>query len=396
MKAYYAKRIIGEDLEYNNSYLVVDKDKIVDITKTIDGNTEVIDYSDFTIMPGIFDIHSHGRFGYSSTNKNYDEIFGYTKAMAARGVTTLFPAIMYEPGELEAVKRIVDVIENKKAQGAKILGIHAEGPYRAKGYMGASKGRQWPEPSIEYTQKMLEVSKGHLKYISISPEVSGIYESMEILKANGVIIAAGHTGVNYEQMNEAFEAGVKTITHFGNAIKFIHQRDANAVGATLLNDDIMIELICDHRHVCKETIDIFMRFKNISQILLISDSNELAGLPKGKYYARNKYRIVDERGDITIEDGTLSGSGRDILFGIENMVKYHNVSLVDAVKMGGYNQAKLFGYLDMIGSLRKGKNADFFIMDDGWEVIQTYREGEEIYNIDDKNNLYNSSMIPVE
>ena len=395
MKAYYAKKIIGEDAEYCNAYLIVDNDKIVDIKDSVGDDVEIIDYSNYTIMPGIFDIHSHGRFGFSSTNKDYDELFGYTKAMAARGVTSMFPAIMYEPGELEAVKRIVDVIERNEAHGARIIGIHAEGPYRAKEYMGASKGREWPEPSKEYTEKMLEVSKGHMKYISVSTELPNIFESMEIFKKNGVIIAAGHTGINYEEMNKAIQAGVKTITHFGNAIKFIHQRNANAVGAVLLNDDVMIELICDHCHVCKETIDIFMRFKDFNKILLISDSNELAGLPQGKYFARNKYRFVDEAGNITIEDGTLSGSGRDILFGVENMVKYHNVSLVDAVKMAGYNQAKLFNCLDTIGSLKAGKNADFFIMDDSWQVIKTYREGEEIYDIKNKNSLYNPKMIAV-
>jgi len=396
MKAYYAKKIIGEDREYHNAYLIVDQDKIADIRETADDCDEVTDYSDYTIMPGIFDIHSHGCFGYSGTNRDYDEIFGYTKAMASRGVTTMFPAIMYEPGELEAVKRVVDVIESDRPQGARILGIQAEGPYRAKEYMGASKGRVWPEPSEEYTRKMLEVSGGHMKYISISPELPNIYESMEILRENGVIIAAGHTGVNYEEMNRAFAAGVKTISHFGNAIRMVHQRDANAAGAALLNDDILIELICDHRHVCKETVDIFMRFKDTDHILLISDSSELAGLPKGKYFARNKYRYVDENGIIRIEDGTLSGGGKGLLYGIENMVKHHNVSLVDAVKMGGYNQAKLFGYQDTIGSLRKGKNADFFIMDDNWEVIRTYREGKEIYDIKDKDSLYNPLMTPAE
>lgn len=392
MKAYYAKRIIGEDKEYNNAYLLVNEDKIVGIKDNVDDNNEIIDYSEYTIMPGIFDIHSHGRFGYSSTSKNDEELFGYTKAMAARGVTTLLPAIMYEPGELEAVSRIADVIDRNETHGARILGIHAEGPYRAKEYMGASKGREWPLPSKEYTEKMLEASKGHLKYISISTELPNIYESMEIFKENGVILAAGHTGVNFEEMNQAIKFGVKTISHFGNAIKFIHQRDANAVGAVLLNDDVLIELICDHRHVCKETIDIFMRFKDYNHILLMSDSNELAGLPQGKYFARNKYRIVDEFGNINLEDGTLSGSGRDILFGIENMVKYHNVPIVNAVRMGGYNQAKLFGYLDFIGSIKEGKNADFFIMNDSWEVIKTYREGQEIYDINEKDRLYNPEM----
>lgn len=389
MKAYRCKKLYSENKTYDESYLLVDNGKIISVLEQMPEHMKVEDYGDCMIIPGIIDIHSHGRLGYSATCKDKEELFGYTKAIAASGVTGVFATTQ----ELETMTRVADVIDSKEIHGARILGIQAEGPYRHPKYMGASKGFDWPKPSLEYTKKMWEAAKGRLRYMSISTDIDGLDESIAFLKEKGVILAAGHTDATFKQMNEGFQKGIRTISHFGNAMRQIHQRDAGAIGACLLNPHILCEIICDHVHVASEVLDIYFRVKDFHEFILVSDSSELAGMKKGRYYARGKERIVSEDGRILLDDGTISGSGKTIVYGIINLIKEHGFAMEDCLSMGCYNPAKLFGLEKSKGSIKEGKDADFVVLNSNYEVVATYVEGNKEYDCQIDIDLQNPKMI---
>lgn len=307
-KVFKAGQIYTEDQVVENKYLVVEDGIFTDLLTEYTG--AYYDASDRIIIPGIIDIHSHGCMGYSATCKNADEVYGFTKAIASTGVT----GVMATTQEFESMQIIADIIDSHVISGARILGIHAEGPFRHPKYMGASKGFHWPAPSAEYARKMVEAAKGYLKYMSVSTDLEGIEPVIDYLLSENIRVAAGHTDADYEEMNKGFRLGITSITHFGNAMRPIHQRNGGAITACLLDQDILLELICDHVHLAPEIIDLYFKVKDQEHFMLISDSSELACMPEGRYYARGKERIVTNEGHILLDDGTISGSGKCILY----------------------------------------------------------------------------------
>lgn len=381
-----ADRIYTEDQVIDKGFLVVENGIFTDILT--DYNGSYYDASNQIIIPGIFDIHSHGCMGYSATCKDADEVYGYTKAIASTGVTSVFATTQ----EFESMQIIADIIDSRIISGARILGIHAEGPFRHPKYMGASKGFVWPAPSVDYACKMVKAAKGHLKYMSVSTDLEGIEEVIRYLLSENIRVAAGHTDTDYEEMKRAFKLGITSISHFGNAMRPIHQRNGGSITACLLDQDILLEIICDHVHLAPEIIDLYFRVKDHEHFILISDSSELACMPEGRYFARGKERIVTSDGHIILDDGTISGSGKYILYDIKNLIFKHQMNAEQVIKMASLYPAKYFNLNDKKGSIKIGKDADFVLLDHNWNVCQTYVEGLKQYDRELDLNLINPAM----
>ena len=373
MKVYYFKKIYTKTGILNNAYLCVEGNKIIDILKTRPP-FEVLDYSEYIALPGIIDIHSHGCMGYSATCTLKDDLIGYLKAIAATGVTGVLPTTQ----EFEAFE-IISSLKNEDHDGAEILGIQAEGPFRSLKFMGASKGLKWPSPSVDYARKMVEAAKGNLKYMSVSAEVENAEAIIKDLVNQGIRVAGGHSDATYKEAKESFNWGVSSISHFGNALRKVHQREGGIAIAALLEPEVYIEMIADYVHLSPEIVEAILKIKDHRRIILMSDSNELAYMPKGKYFARDKERYVDEYGNITIEDGTISGSGKSILYGIKNLVFKANHPLEEVIKWASLNPATYFG-LSHKGSIQIGNDADFIITNEKLELKETISLGRSIYD----------------
>lgn len=383
MKRYNFKKVLLKDDILDNGYIVTDNGKIIEIGINKDNNFD----GDMAIA-GIFDIHSHGSHGFSATTTSKEDILSYTKAIASTGVTSVLATTQ----ELDSLSLIADIIDKDERQGARIIGINAEGPFRNEKYMGASKGFLWPEPSIEYSKRMLESARGHLLYMSVSSELEKMDEIIPYLVKNGVKVAGGHTDATFKEMNEGIKLGVSSISHFGNAMRKIHQREGGAIVACLLNDDIYLEINPDHVHLSKEIMDLFFKVRGMGKYILISDSSEVAGMPKGTYFARGKKRFVNEEGDVTTDDGTISGSGHPIIYGIRKLILEDNYNPVDVVNMATLNPCKYMGIDDKKGSIEVGKDADIVILGNNYQVKKTIVEGETVFDIDDNEILFNQAM----
>lgn len=383
-KVYRFKKMYLADMMLENAFLALEKGKIKAIGKTTDG-----DFDGDIAMAGIFDIHSHGAMGYSATTNDVAEIYGYTKAIAKTGVTSVLATTQ----ELESLSLIASVIDSGVVQGARIIGINAEGPFRNEKYMGASKGFVWPKPSIEYTDKMLDAAAGHLLYMSVSSELDKMNIIIPYLITNGVKVAGGHTDATYKQMQEAFKLGVSSISHFGNAMRPIHQRAGGAMVACLLNDDVYLEINCDHVHLAKEIIELFFKVRNQKNFILVSDSSEVAGLAKGEYFARGKKRYVNDLGDVTTSDGTISGSGHPIIHDIAKLVLEDGYHPIDIINMATINPCRYIGIDRHKGSIEIGKDADIVILDQNYQVLKTIVEGEVAYDSKNSTGLSNPRMV---
>jgi N-acetylglucosamine-6-phosphate deacetylase len=341
-----------------------------------------INYGNDRIIPGIFDTHNHGGFGIRiGDSATEDEIKLYLKGSAANGVTALFPTTT-EPGAMRLLAKMADEVQD----GAKIMGIHSEGPWGARvGEKGVNTG--YPAVDLNLAQEMADAANGKLMLVGIAPEVENAYAAVDFFLSKNITMAMYHTNANYEQANRAVDRGITVSTHLGNVMTGLHHRDIGVMGASLFRDEVYCELICDFLHICKEMIEIILKLKPHDKIMMISDSGSYAGAPTGKYRSawsnfksdRNTITITEE-GYVLSDTGRLSGSSKPVIFGVKNLVEKIGMPLEEVCRLCSYNVFKKYGFIDRKGSIKAGKDADFVVINDNFDVLYTYSEGRLVYD----------------
>ena len=367
-----SKRILTE-AGMIDGYITVEDGVISGLSTTYEGDYE--DVGDLFIFPGIIDIHNHGFGGWSMTDPCEDEdVEGYVRALASVGVTGVLPTSKEEA--FEAVARVME----KGAPGAKIHGIHSEGPFWARGGEN-TVGMTWPLPDVEETKRLVEKARGKMVMMAIAPEQPGAWDVIRYLHSQKIKVACCHTAAHSQDIFDAAkEAGLDIATHLGNGMRGIHHRNVGALGALLLLDNIFYEVITDLNHICPEMLKIMFRLQPYEKFCLISDSNYIAGLPTGTYMRYGREMYADEKGLILNSDGRICGSGKWVLSNIGQLVRHVGVPVSDAVRMATIGPARFLGIQDETGSIRCGKKADLIFVDENFVCKKTYVDGTLVYD----------------
>jgi len=373
---------------YIDGYLVIEDGKIVDITteKQIDAK----DLGDNLIIPGIFDTHNHSSGGYSiygdkdvkEEDKKENRITNtlkYLKVQASLGVTSVFPTLFATKTDQEEKDVIATVREliGKNVDGAKALGINFEGPFLNRTGEGADS--YIPDPiSLDDIKEFLKIGQGTIAEMGLAPELPNSKEAIKLLNDNGVVVSMAHTNTKSEGAFEAFDNGITVATHTCNVMVGIHHRNIGSLGAALMDNRVYCELICDGLHVCNDMLKLVLKLKDHNKVMLISDASRFVGLPSGKYDF-GTYKIhLDEQGRV-LEGKALSGSSKGVIFGIKNLVNNCGIDLIDAMNMAANVPCQKYGFTNK-GQLAKGKDADFVIINKDFEVLETYVEGNKVFD----------------
>ena len=384
----YSKNIVTEQ-GVIDGYLKVEGEKITDIVRRETEECKAdYDYSDYTVIPGIFDTHNHGYLGWNPGNieEGKTAVRGYVKALGSVAVTSIFPTVDNEEG---AFKNVVAVIR-ENPEGARILGIHSEGPYLNRvGEKGIDTGH--PEIDLDHVQQMIDEGEGYLRLVALAPELDRSKEAIRLLNRNNVRVAFAHSNQTYEEAMESFKNGISVITHTANVMAGIHHRNMGGLGAAILNDDVFNELICDGLHVRNEMIDIILRVKKdaFHKVMMISDNVHMGGLKPGRYNGVFGICNITEEGFSLTDTGRLAGSAKPVLFGMKNLVQNLHIPLEKVCVLASLNPAEVYGFADRKGSLRIGKDADFAVIDKDFNCLYTYREGKKIYDYKTEGDLAN-------
>jgi N-acetylglucosamine-6-phosphate deacetylase len=346
----------------------------------------VLDVRPHRIFPGLIDIHIHGAGGWSVEQGGSDDIQALARFLAAAGVTAFQPSTAALPPEgLERVAVAVhDAMEDQPSDGARILGLHAEGPYLSPDKPGAMNPDHFRDPSTEEIERLAEVAPGTLRHLTIAPERTGALDFIGWLAARGdVTVSGGHTDASYEQAQAGIDAGIRLSNHTYNAMRGLHQRDPGALGAFALDDRVRCELIADGRHVHPAAMRFLIRAAGVERVCAISDAVLPAGLPPGTYdlgFPFGHEVRVTEDGFCVFPDGTLAGSARLLLDGVRTMVDDVGVSLQEAARMASAHPARVIGADESKGSLAPGKDADLVVVTTTWEVVYTMVEGRMVHS----------------
>ena len=270
------------------------------------------------------------------------------------------------------------LIDEKLYEGAKPIGIHLEGPFIAKKYKGAQIESCIVPCDVETFKHYEKVSGNHIKEVTLAYEENG-KELVHYLKKQGITASLGHTDATCDQALEAFDEGATCTTHTYNAMKPLHHREAGVVGAALLRSDVYSELICDLIHVSPNAIKLLLKCKGKEHIVLITDSMESKNLPDGKY-ALGGQDVFVKNGEARLADGTLAGSTLKLNVGLRNFKKVTGLPLTDVVDLATKNPAKNLGVFENKGSIKEGKDADFTVIDENFNVYMVVSEGKVVYN----------------
>lgn len=339
------------------------------------------DLEGLIVIPGFIDTHTHGLEGYDLTSEpepgTLEEI---SRRVVRYGVTSYTPTTVTASHEtlLRACRSVGEFKSYWKPDiGARVLGVHLEGPYISPEMAGAQNTDFIRRPSVSEFREYWDVSRGSVTQITVAPEIEGAIDLIRYARDLGVTVSAGHTNASYEEGVRAVENGVSKATHFLNAMRRFHHRDPGVSLALLESERVFLELIVDMIHLHPAVVRFVVRSAGVDRIVLVTDSISATGLEDG-LYELGGLRIRVERGVAKLADrDTLAGSTLTMIDAFKNIIKL-GFSLREAVKMTSLNPAKSIG-LESVGSIERGFKADLVVINERLEIERVYIEGEKVF-----------------
>jgi len=341
-----------------------------------------IDIGGKLLAPGFVDLHLHGAGGIVCEAADPEGLDVLCQMLPNYGVTGFLPTLAALPTAAlrTAVTAIVAGRDRRRlggAPGARILGIHLEGPYLNPDMPGAQR-RDWMRaPSLDELDELQEIADGAIRLITLAPELDGAGSFIAAARRRGIAVSIGHTTATAEQTRQAIAAGASHVTHLFNAMRPQHHREPGVVGVALTDDTVSVELICDGEHVHPTSIDLAWRCKPSDKRVLVSDAVAL-GLPDGTHEIFGA-RCTIAGGTIRLADnGTLAGSCLSLDRAVRNLRGWlPNVPLPTLLASVTANPAAVIDA--PVGRIAVGAPADLVILDDALRVVTTICGGTQVF-----------------
>ena len=308
------------------------------------------------IAPGFVDLQVNGYAGHDAA-AGADAIAAISNALPATGVTAFLPTIISAPVEVGA-EFAAAVGAAAEATGARVLGAHIEGPFLNPSFRGAHLRSHLAEPTAANVDAVL---RARPRLITLAPELPGALLAIERMHRAGIVVAAGHTGADFEQGRKAIAAGVRFATHVYNAMPPVHHRRPGVALALLLDPRVTTGLIADGEHVHPLVCEQLVRVKGPSRIALTTDQTSAAGAPAGTYELSGRPVHSDGR-VVRLEDGTLAGSAAAMPDLLRLMSRLPGMTPRRAVSLASIVPARVLGER-RLGRIGEGACADLVILD---------------------------------
>ena len=348
--------------------------KITEVSNRVPTDETVIDAKGLYVAPGMIDVHTHGRNGSDTMYATFKDLNNISVSELKTGVTSFLPTTMTMPS-VDIKKAIAAGYDNKdKVEGAKILGMHLEGPFFSVKYKGAQPEESMIAPTVENYLSFAGDHPDFVKKISLAPEIEGAVDLIKYLREQNVVVSMGHTDATYEEAVKAIEAGATSGTHTYNAMTPLKHREPGVVGAVMLHDEVYAELILDGIHVSFPAAKILSKMKGADKLILITDSLEAAMLPDGTYELGNQ-KVYVKDGQARLKSGNLAGSTANLNQCVRNAYKHLDLPLYEAIGYATKNPADHLGLKDY-GRIKEGCVADMILIDDEIDIKRVILNGE--------------------
>ena len=376
-----AKIVQGNSIE--EGFLRCDNGIIVEVSPH-PFHEEFLDMSDCYIVPGFIDLHTHGIHHYLADN-GIDDLVQICRIQPRYGVTGFLPTIAPLPAGKDAL--FLQELARVNSDGSCILGFHLEGPFlkitgalSSEAVSGADAGR---------VESLIRAALPYKAIFSISPDVEGIESLIPLMAANNIPVFMTHTAATVQQTQRAIELGARHATHFYDVfpcppVSEPGVRPCGTVEAILADRRVSVDFILDGVHVDPVAVKMALACKSggPGRVCLITDSNVGAGLEPGRFNFGSSGEIYfTSKGAPArlVKDDTLAGSGLTMDQALRNAVHLLGLDLPEAIKMVSAYPAEIIGVSDRKGKLQTGYDADFVILNNQLEVVQTWIGGKCYY-----------------
>jgi N-acetylglucosamine-6-phosphate deacetylase len=345
---------------------------------------------DLILGPGFTDIQVNGYGGidYNEIQNDPIKLAEISRLLYHEGVTTHFPTIITNDSEQisRLILQIVSLRKSDELSRMSIEGLHIEGPFISPidGPRGAHPKEFVSAPNWSLVQKWQNESKGLIKMITLSPEWENANSFIEKCVEHGILVSIGHTNASHQQILDAVNAGARLSTHLGNGMHPIIARHPNYLWSQLSQDELGASIIADGFHLPSEVIEVFQKVKK-ENLLLVSDSVSLAGMPTGDYklHIGGEVTLTPE-GKLHLKSNPsiLAGSASNIRRGVSFLIKNKLATFTEAWEMASIRPQKLLNLGHIL--FKEGAIADLILCrtkENGkLKVLKTIKHGREVFS----------------
>jgi N-acetylglucosamine-6-phosphate deacetylase len=363
-----------------NPVVEIEDGRIVEITSTKEAwATPAHNFPGATLAPAFFDVHIHGAAGHDVMEATLEALVAIGALLSRHGTASYLATTVTAPMDatLRAVSSLAKIIEKPESlprHAARPVGIHLEGPFLSHTKRGVQPPEHLLAPDIATFDRLYEAGEGHIRLMTVAPELPGAIELISHATARGVRVSLGHSDAATAPTRSAIAAGAVSATHTFNAMRPLDHREPGILGTVLTDDRLYAELICDGIHVSREMVNLWWRAKGEDRGILVTDAMSAAGMPDGEYQLGGfAVQVANGR---AMARGVLAGSVLTLDRALGNFVEFTAASIDNALRLVTANPAAMTG-ID-IPSLAVGQRANFVVLNDSGKLQATSIGGQVV------------------
>lgn len=339
---------------------------------------QVLDAGGRLLAPGLIDVHIQGAGGADVLDATPEALATIAQTCARTGVTSYLATTVYKPGQDNHHLKVASECVGHDLGGARLLGIHLEGPFISQRKRGMIQPDCLIDPSPEALDAILSQTGDGLSMMTVAPELPGGLDMARALVDRGVIASLGHTHATYEETLRGFDAGINHVTHFFNAMPSLHHRDPGPLGAIFERSDVTVQVITDGVHLHPSVVRLTYAALGPERFVTITDGMQALGLPDG-HYTYNDLPYEARNGTARYQDGTLIGTALGLNQMLARLVAFTGCSPTTAIHTVTENAASVLGLGQKTGSIQAGYDADLVLLEEDWAVHTTIVAGRIVY-----------------
>ncbi|GAA5150121.1 N-acetylglucosamine-6-phosphate deacetylase [Nocardioides marinquilinus] len=328
-------------------------------------------------VPGLVDAQVNGFDGVDLMSATAEEVVHVSRALASRGVTSWLPTLITGPErDVSHALRVLDAAHASAAEGgARLLGVHLEGPFLSPRRLGTHPREHRRDPDPELLARL----RGHsdrlgVVAVTLAPELPGALDLVRTLVAEGVVVSLGHSDATAAQAHAGFDAGAVAVTHCFNAMSGLHHREPGLAGAALARPGVTVQVVVDGHHLADDAVRVVFAAA-AGRVVLVTDATAASARDDGAYVLAGVALEVRD-GAVRNDAGDLAGSALTLDAAVRNAASLglDPVAVLDAATAAPARMLRR----DDVGSLRPGSRADVAVLDDDLVVREVLLGGRSI------------------
>ena len=378
-----ARRLYDGSRLYDHPIVVLEDGRIASISTRAEtaapaapAGAPILDFPEATLAPSFFDIHIHGAAGHDAMEATPEALAAMGAFLASRGTARFLATTVTAPMDatLRAVAGLAKLIATPPAAGVAVpLGIHLEGPFLSHSKRGVHPPAFLLEPDIALFDRIFDAAEGHVRLMTLAPELPGAAQLAAHATARGVRVSLGHSNATAAETRAAIAAGATSATHTFNAMRPLDHREPGILGTVLTDDSLFAEIICDGIHSAPQMTKLWWRAKGPERAILVTDAMSATGMPDGEYSLGGlTVQVANGR---AMSEGVLAGSVLTLDRALANFLAFTGATLEQGLRLLTGNPAALTGLESEAGTLAPGGPANLVAVSPDGHLAASFLNG---------------------